>query len=343
MNSCPNHPVLSVIAKRARSGSVPGQRGDPYRVALALEGGAMRGVISGGMVAGLEALGLLNAFDVIYGTSAGAMAGAYFIARQARYGTTIYYENINNRHFINFRRFPRRPVVDLGFLFDAVIGKRKFLDCETILDSAIPLRPVATSVDELGAHVFDDSRTPDDILKSLRASATMALVAGPPFEVEGRRYLDGSISEPIPVHSATQDGATHILALVTRPQGRLSRNTLVDRLVIRRMLDRIRRGLGDMYLRRVEVYRNTLAWINAQQTDPSSQPQVYIVQLPQEIPELSRVEKSRAALVRSAAHGMSATIGTFRGNRAHMVERLTAYDEKGRQIPPIDNERQEPR
>jgi len=37
-----------------------------------IEGGAMRGVVTSGMVAGLEHLGLLASFDVIYGTSAGA-------------------------------------------------------------------------------------------------------------------------------------------------------------------------------------------------------------------------------------------------------------------------------
>ena len=61
----------------------------------------MRGVVSSGMVAGLEYLGLLPAFDVIYGTSAGAINGAYFVAGQAAYGTSIYYEDINNPQFMN--------------------------------------------------------------------------------------------------------------------------------------------------------------------------------------------------------------------------------------------------
>ncbi len=68
------HPVVTALLERARSGSQPGRRTDGHRIALVVEGGAMRGVVSGGMVAGLEALGLRDAFDVVYG-SLGWVAG----------------------------------------------------------------------------------------------------------------------------------------------------------------------------------------------------------------------------------------------------------------------------
>ena len=53
-----DHPVARLLRERVDSGSVPGARQDPHRVALALEGGGMRGVVSAGMVAALERLGL---------------------------------------------------------------------------------------------------------------------------------------------------------------------------------------------------------------------------------------------------------------------------------------------
>lgn len=49
------------------------QRDDGRRVALAVEGGGMYGVVAAGMVSALEELDLLHAFDDIYGTSAGAI------------------------------------------------------------------------------------------------------------------------------------------------------------------------------------------------------------------------------------------------------------------------------
>ena len=86
----------------------------------------MRGVISAGMVSALETLGLTHAFDGIYGSSAGAINAAYFLAGQAAVGTAIYYEDINNRQFIDLRRaLTGRPIVDLGFLLDDVARQRK--------------------------------------------------------------------------------------------------------------------------------------------------------------------------------------------------------------------------
>src|SRR4029077_12182161 len=99
--------VRRIVLERARTGSRPDRRTDGARVALCIEGGAMRGVVSAGMVVALQRLGLIDVFDAVYGSSAGAMNGAYLLARQALFGTTIYYEDINNAQFVDFRRVLR--------------------------------------------------------------------------------------------------------------------------------------------------------------------------------------------------------------------------------------------
>ena len=73
-----HRPVIDLIVRRALDGSKPGQREDGHKLGLAIEGGAMRGVVTAGMVTGLEMLGLRDAFDVVYGSSSGASNGAYF-------------------------------------------------------------------------------------------------------------------------------------------------------------------------------------------------------------------------------------------------------------------------
>ena len=70
------HPVLDVLHARLREGSAPGARSDPHRVAVVLEGGGMRGVVSAGMTAALERLGLTRCFDLVVGSSAGALNAA---------------------------------------------------------------------------------------------------------------------------------------------------------------------------------------------------------------------------------------------------------------------------
>ena len=95
--------MIDLLRARVARGSRAPHR-DGASIALAVEGGAMRGVISAGMVSALEDLGLVDAFDAVYGSSAGAINAAYFLAGQARLGTTIYYEDINNAEFIDLAR-----------------------------------------------------------------------------------------------------------------------------------------------------------------------------------------------------------------------------------------------
>ena len=56
------HPVVQTILRRREEGSHPGARTDGRRVALLIEGGGLRGVVSAGMVTAIEQLGLRGAF-----------------------------------------------------------------------------------------------------------------------------------------------------------------------------------------------------------------------------------------------------------------------------------------
>ena len=79
-----SHDVLNLLHDRYRSKSTPGSRApdDTAILSLSIEGGGMRGAVSGGMAAAITCLGLGNAFDSVYGSSAGSIIGSYFVSRQ---------------------------------------------------------------------------------------------------------------------------------------------------------------------------------------------------------------------------------------------------------------------
>ena len=87
-----NHPVIVAVLDRMKNNSKPGQRapGDHNKIALSIEGGGMRGCVAAGASAALNFLGLNDAVDVVYGSSAGSMIAAYFISRQYS-GVQIYH------------------------------------------------------------------------------------------------------------------------------------------------------------------------------------------------------------------------------------------------------------
>ena len=223
----------------------------------------MRGVISAGMVSALEELGFTEAFDEVYGSSAGAINGAYFLAGQARLGTTVYYEDINSRSFIDMRRAVfGQPIVDLGFLLDEVAARRKVLDVERVLSSPSPLAVLATAVDTGAAETLRGFRSGADLMQALWASAAMPVVAGPPRLLWDRHYLDASLSQPIPVPAAEADGHTHILVLLTRSGDMRARPSAFDRFYVERRLRRLSPTLASRYLARARPYAALLRQID---------------------------------------------------------------------------------
>jgi predicted patatin/cPLA2 family phospholipase len=275
-------------------------------VALAVEGGAMRGVVSAGMVSALEELGFGDVFDAVYGSSAGAVNAAYFLAGQARLGTSIYYEDINNRRFINLGRAAMgRPIVDMGFLLDDVAVHHKRLDVERLLASATPLWVLATDV-ETGQRAtlngFSDSR---GLREALRAGATMPVMAGPPRVYGGRRYLDASLSEPIPVPTAEANGHTHVLALLTRSGAMQPRPSAFDRYFVGPGLRRLSPDLARRYLERAEPYAALVEQMQ-RGTGPAGRAAV----LPLKIDKLriSKLERRDEVLQEGARRGRQAVL-----------------------------------
>ena len=172
-------------------------------------GGGMRGVVCGGMVAALEHIGLTQGFDEVIGSSAGAIAGAYFVAGQAAFGTRIFYEEINNRRFIAKRRlFLGKPVVSVDFLLDEVCRGPKELDWQAVLTARSRLVCVASSLDRRQSAAIAHFADKEALFHALKASARIPGVAGPPVVIDGERFVDAGVYENIPYATARARGRT---------------------------------------------------------------------------------------------------------------------------------------
>lgn len=300
--------LVAILRARAARGSVA-PHGDGARVALAIEGGGMRGVVSAGMVAGLEALGLTGAFDAVYGSSAGAINGAYFLAGQAAFGATIYSEDINNRSFIDLMRPLRgRPIVDLDFLLNDVAVRRKPLHVDRVLASPAPLLALATDVATTGATVLADFADAQALFGALGAGARMPVIAGDPVVYRGRAYLDASLSEPIPIFSAESAGFTHVLVLLTRPDTAEHRLSWFDRWYVVPRLTRVSPALADRYATRFGPYRDTIDGLRAGR-GPAGRSAAVTVRTAG--PAVSKLERRSEVLAAAAAAGRDAVLALF--------------------------------
>src|SRR5688572_19932842 len=180
----PEHPVLGVLRDRARADSRPGRRHDAYRVALVVEGGGMRGVVSAGMTAALERLGFTGCFDLVVGASAGAINGAALIAGVAREGAAAYHGPLASRSFVNPARALRgRPVIDVDYVLEYASSGLDMARHDRVVASPVALHCVAVSVETAQAVVFSGMRTKRELWDALLASSRMPWAGGAPIEI----------------------------------------------------------------------------------------------------------------------------------------------------------------
>ncbi|MFC9892215.1 patatin family protein [Nocardia sp. NPDC127579] len=208
----------STVAEVIRGRSTAGNRTDGNRLVLVIEGGGSRGVYAGGMVCALEELGLGGIFDAVYGTSAGALNGAWFLSGRVVPGMRTWTDPMILRRTVDSARMLRgRRAFDLHWLVEQVYDGIEPMDFPAILGNPTTFHPVATDIRTglaVDLHPFITDKP--TLQTALRASAGLPILAGPPVPLGDAAYLDGGLAESVPIRMAVRDGATHALVLRTR-------------------------------------------------------------------------------------------------------------------------------
>jgi predicted acylesterase/phospholipase RssA len=176
----------------------------------------MRGVVSAGMALALDELGVVPAFDAVYGASAGAISGAWLLSRPD--GLRGWTDPAYSRALIRRSAMLRgRPVADVRALVEELYQTDFPMDFAAVLGSPIEFHPLATDAatgqsTDLRPFISD----PASLRLALRSSAALPLLAGPPVRFAGHRFYDAGISESVPYRTALAQGATHVLVLRSR-------------------------------------------------------------------------------------------------------------------------------
>lgn len=184
---------------------------------LILEGGAMRGIFTAGIMDVLmeEHIG----FDGVIGVSAGACFGCNY--KSGQIGRTL-------RYNLKYCRDPRmsgfRSLLLTGDIYGAEFCYRTIpkeldiFDTEAFIRSPVEFHVVATDVNT-GKSVYHKCTDGGDTdLDWIRASASMPLVSRI-VEADGRQMLDGGISDSIPLKYYQSIGYERNLVILTRPRG----------------------------------------------------------------------------------------------------------------------------
>ena len=318
------HPVAQVLHERRASASRPGARQDGHRVGLAVEGGAMRGVVSAGMLVALEELGYRDAFDVVYGSSAGSLNAAYFIAGQAWFGLPLYMDQAADGAVVRWRRALRgQAVVSLECVLDVLMARHAPLDWEAVLASPIELCVLASSVTEARPVSLTRFVGPGELRQALRAGAAIPFLAGPPVEFRGRLLVDAAVTLAHPYEAAVAEHCTHVLSLSTRARGRLAGPPGLAARFQAWQMDRLGPGLGAASLRRQAGYREAQLRLAALTERPGQPPLVLDVALAPDSPQVPRLTRDAGRLLQGARLGYEAAVAAVEQRTARAVLRLT--------------------
>lgn len=297
-----DHPLYGVLLERAAG------RRDDHVVALVVEGGGMRGAVGAGMALVLEAAGLMQSFDRVYGCSSGALTGCFAAAGQASVWATSF-EDCAVRDFIDpSRAFRGGPLLDLDFLFGEVIGRRRPLS-DAGRSAGPELRAVAVSATDAELRVLGGFESAADQLAAVRASCSIPVVTGAPPVYRGEPMVDGGLIEAIPYRTALREGATHVLVLRTRDASYRGRRH--DRFA-ERVLARAHPELAPLLHTCGPRYNRDAAALQ----DPSGSPVVRQVAVPHGSRLVSRFSTDRARIADNVRLGARTMAASLYGERA---------------------------
>jgi predicted patatin/cPLA2 family phospholipase len=204
------------------------------KTALVVEGGAMRGIFATGVLdAFLE--DDFNPFDICVGVSAGSTALASYLAGMHKRNYTIFTDYSLRPEFLSFKKFLMGGhYMDLDWLWEITI-REMALDLDNIVNNKsqfiVGVTDVVTGEKK---YIKPIKSNLEDVLK---ASSSLPIFYRKFVSVDGVKYSDGGITDPIPVKKAYEEGANEIIVIRSRQKEftmQPESNKLMNRLVFRK-------------------------------------------------------------------------------------------------------------
>lgn len=182
---------------------------------LVLEGGGLRAMFTGGV---LDVFMQNNIrFDATVGVSAGVLFGCNYKSNQP--GRALRY-NIrfkDNPEYMSWKSlFRTGNYVNERFSYHLLPHVYDPMDFEAYRENPMKFYAVCTDIEE-GCPVYHEIDDADgNGLRWMQASASMPVFAKP-VEIDGRHYLDGGITDSIPLKFIQEKGYRKNVVILTQP------------------------------------------------------------------------------------------------------------------------------
>lgn len=230
---------------------------------LILEGGTFRPIFSAGVMDALLDQDVM--FPYCIGVSAGISNGLSYISKQKRRNLEVLEKYRNDQRYIGVRNFLRhRSLFGLDFVFDEIPNTLIPFNKQTFNSYRGKLVVGVTNA-QSGTPEYMNGLDNDEHWTMLRATCALPLFF-PAIEINGNKYYDGGLSDPIPIRKAIADGNDKHLIVLTQPKGYVKsfskKNAMIGKVLKRKFPH-----LEEVLLTRHEKYNETVAFCEQLEKD----------------------------------------------------------------------------
>ena len=231
---------------------------------LVLEGGALRGLYTCGVLAYLYEKKL--DVDCIIGVSAGALFGVNYFSDQPKRALEYNLKYCNDKRYMSIRSLLLTGnIANKRFAYYKVTKKLFPFDEETFEKNNKDFYAVATNIETAEAEYLKIDK-PIEQLEELRATSAMPLLSRI-IKINGKKYLDGAVADSIPIKKAEELKYDKIIVVLTQPYD-FKKEELTEK-DIKKYRKKYKKypEFIDLSLKRPKNYNKTLEYIKKKEKD----------------------------------------------------------------------------
>lgn len=253
---------------------------------LVLEGGGMRGIFTAGVLDFFLDKGI--DFDICLGVSAGACHACSYIARQRGRAFSVVADYMGDKRYCSiYSLITTGDMFGAKMLYEIIPKELNPIDREAFRQNHTQFYACVTNC-ETGKSEYPQIKDVFDDSKYVRASSSMPLISRM-VEINGNKYLDGAITDSIPVVEAMRLGCEVAVVVLTRPSGYRKEDERLLGLMCRKY--RAYPRLVEAMKNRAVMYNSTLEMIERYE----KKGKLFVIRPDQEL-DIGRTEKDRTKL-----------------------------------------------
>lgn len=253
---------------------------------LVVEGGGMRGVYTAGVLDYFMEKNLY--FDDCYGVSAGACHISSYVSKQIGRSIKVTLDYINDKRYCSVNSLIKTgDMFGVEMLYDLIPNKLELYDYDTFNKFKGNFYSVVTNCKTGKAEYIKIKDMKKDII-AVRASSSLPLLSRI-VEINGKEYLDGGITDSIPIKKSIKDGHKKNVVILTRDK--TYRKSKPKFLSFFKLKYKKYPNLVKAIENRYKIYNETLDFLE----EEKAKNKVFIIQ-PKLPVKISRIEKDKDKL-----------------------------------------------